>query len=170
MLPTTEDDCPIPSRSCFDSGSENVNLLPTNVALHTIWFRQHNRLADELKELNPHWEDEKLFQESRRILGAQIQHITYGEFLPILIGTENMQKYGVELKATDYYSDYDMSINPNTMNVFAGAVGFLQWSMLPDRFGKYKKSGFLNENRLLSDYFYATDDLLDRDALDGFVR
>jgi hypothetical protein len=32
------------------------------VALHTLWVRQHNRIARELSELNPHWNDEQTFQ------------------------------------------------------------------------------------------------------------
>ncbi len=32
------------------------------VALHTLWVRQHNRIARDLTELNPHWNDEQTFQ------------------------------------------------------------------------------------------------------------
>lgn len=61
--------------------NENLHLT----SMHLIWARQHNQIASTLKKLNPHWNDDIIFQESRKILGAQMQHITYNEFLPLLI-------------------------------------------------------------------------------------
>uniref|UniRef100_A0A1I7X297 Uncharacterized protein n=1 Tax=Heterorhabditis bacteriophora TaxID=37862 RepID=A0A1I7X297_HETBA len=58
--------------------------------LDSIWISQHNNIAEKLKNLNPSWSDEELYQESRRVVIAQIQHITFNEYLPLLLGKETM--------------------------------------------------------------------------------
>ena len=67
-------------------GDVRTNQNPQLVILQTLLFREHNRIADALFCINPHWNDEKLFQESRRILIAMYQHITYQDWLPIVVG------------------------------------------------------------------------------------
>lgn len=66
--------------------------------MHTLWAREHNRIAHALGQINPHWDDETVFQESRRIVIAEIQHITYNEFLPTLLGKGVMEKFGLLLQ------------------------------------------------------------------------
>lgn len=73
-------------RRCFKSGDSRVNEHIGLAALQTLWAREHNRLAETLQLLNPHWPDEVLFQEARKIVIAQIQYITYTEFLPLILG------------------------------------------------------------------------------------
>jgi peroxidase len=38
-----------------------------------VSIREHNFIADNLASINPHWSPEKVFEEARRILIAQVK-------------------------------------------------------------------------------------------------
>ena len=54
--------------------------------MHTLFVREHNRLVRVLARRHPHWDGERLYQKARQLVGAQMQVITYREFLPALLG------------------------------------------------------------------------------------
>ncbi|XP_075973144.1 salivary peroxidase/catechol oxidase-like [Anticarsia gemmatalis] len=110
------------STDCFKSGDARVNEHPGLVAAHIVWMRQHNRMAQELAHLNPHWSDEKIYQETRKIVGAMIQHITYREFLPIVLGNEVIHRFELELQKKGYYKGYNPKINPSPASSFGSAA------------------------------------------------
>lgn len=60
----------LPSGVSGDSRASEHTLLAVS---HTLFLREHNRLARKLKRLNPQWDGEKLYQEARKILGAFMQ-------------------------------------------------------------------------------------------------
>lgn len=55
--------------------------------MNQIWMREHNRVTDFFIKINGHWSDERLYQESRRVVIAEMQHVVYNEFVPLLLGT-----------------------------------------------------------------------------------
>lgn len=61
-------------------------------ALHVILLKEHNRISEELSNLNEDWSDATLFLEARRAVTAEIQHITFNEFLPIVLGQQVVTK------------------------------------------------------------------------------
>lgn len=101
--------------NCFTAGDIRVNEQTGLLAMHTIWLREHNRLATELKEHNPHWDGDTLYQEARKMVGAIIQRITYKEWLPLIVGEEGMKMLGS-------YEGYNPNVNPSISNEFATAA------------------------------------------------
>lgn len=53
---------------CFVAGDNRVNELTGLVTMHALFLREHNRVARILWSLNREWNDEKIFQEARRIV------------------------------------------------------------------------------------------------------
>ncbi|CAI5441308.1 unnamed protein product [Caenorhabditis angaria] len=132
-LPATDGtlQCQDEHSRCAISGSDQVNLLASIATMHTVFIRQHNRISDQLHNLNRHWTDDKLYEEARKIVSAQIQHITFNEFLPILIGRDNMKNYGLILHSSGFDSSYEMNIQGNTFNEFAVTFPYYLWSLFP---------------------------------------
>ncbi len=74
-----------------------------------MFAREHNRIEERLHALNPDWSGETLYQESRKIIGAILQVITYREYLPAVIGQDMMEKYGLTLQTTGYAKSKSMT-------------------------------------------------------------
>lgn len=103
-------------------GDSRVNEQVNLAVMHTLWMREHNRVAAELANLNPGWSDEALFQEARRIVIAEMQHVTYNEFLPIILGRDYMDKFEMTPKDEGHTRLYDENLNAGITNVFATAA------------------------------------------------
>lgn len=43
------------------------------------------------------------FQETRRIVGAEFAHITFSEYLPLLLGNRLIRKYDLNVRKIGYY-------------------------------------------------------------------
>ena len=77
---------------CLLPGDFRVNHVPGLTVMHTVFLREHNRLATTLFLLNSHWDDETIFQETRKIINAVQQHLVYNELLPIILNREFMTR------------------------------------------------------------------------------
>ena len=71
------------------AGDSRVNQYIGLTVMQQLWMREHNRITDSLTTVNPNWDDDRLYEESRKIAIAIMQHVTYNEFLPLLLGKLN---------------------------------------------------------------------------------
>lgn len=117
MMPLTETGAPGMANvgtpgmgaNTFVAGDVRANEHVGLVGMHTLFVREHNRLADVIAAADPSLTDEQIFQRSKKIVGAQMQAITYNEYLPSL---------GIDMGE---YTGYDATVNPSVSNEFSTA-------------------------------------------------
>jgi hypothetical protein len=103
----------------FGAGDVRANENPALISLQTLFVREHNRRADELAVAEPLLTGEQLYQQARSWVSAVLQHITYDEFLPLLLGAN----------ALPAYSAYDGEVDPSIGALFSGAAFRYGYSM-----------------------------------------
>ncbi|XP_063856907.1 uncharacterized protein LOC135098455 [Scylla paramamosain] len=93
----------------------------------------------------------------RRIVGATLQHITYTEFLPSILGQGIIEKYGLALQSSGFFAGYDININAGIANsVSSQALKFVA-SLLPNTVAYFDEEKV--KERPITDTFYAPFDL-----------
>jgi len=125
--PVTPGSSPADADALFLAGDIRVNEQLGLTAVHTMFLREHNRLAEALGQRADLGQlvagagldanvasdvDEYIYQMSRKAVGATIQAITYNEFLPLLVGPDEVPTY----------SGYDANVNAAISNEFANAA------------------------------------------------
>ena len=102
-------------QSLFLAGDIRVNEQVGLTALHTLFVREHNRLADLMAPEESGMTGQEIYELARKIVGAQMQVITYNEFLPLLLGPD----------AIGPYEGYNPAVDPSIANEFStGAYRF----------------------------------------------
>ena len=101
-------------QTCFVAGDIRVNDQQALTALHTLFLREHNRIAKQLRMINRHWDGEKIFQETRKIVGGVMQKIVYEDYLPILLWSDSLPPY----------VGHKEDVSPSVFNAFTLAYRF----------------------------------------------
>jgi len=155
---------------CFLAGDSRVNQLIGLTAMHTLFLREHNRVADELLRINPRWDDEKLFHEARRVVIAQLQHVTFNEYLPVLLGRQTMEAYGLLPRSTGYTLNYNENVTATIFNEFSTAAYRYGHSLVPHWFELVNENGATYERMHLGDYYNNPHPMLKKDVFDAVLR
>ena len=99
------------SSSFFLAGDVRANENSPLTALQTLFMREHNFWADQFSSGDPTLDDDGIYFRARAVVCAEIQKITYQEFLPGLLGRTTLPPY----------PGYNESVDPSIANVFATA-------------------------------------------------
>jgi hypothetical protein len=108
-LPNANDAHLVPDDQLFLAGDVRANENIELIAIQTLFVREHNRLAAQFAAAHPSWTDEQLYQAAREMVWAEIEVITYREFLPALLGPGALKPY----------AGYNPAVNPGIATEFS---------------------------------------------------
>jgi peroxidase len=147
---------PTDSAGKYTTVSSRLTSVPVSAIWPALFSRNHNKICDGLKAVNPNWDDEKLFQESRRINIAIIQKLIFG-------GTTIEQVFHKKVNES-----YNEDMNPSTFVEFTTAAYRFLHYYLNNNMRMIAKDGSVTEMPL-SDIFGRIDLLEDKfdDVLQG---
>lgn len=89
--------------------------------MNVVMLREHNRIARALSIMNPHWDDESIFQTARTIMIGVFQHICFKELISAYLGEEILYKNGILHRTDDFIDEYDEQWDPAPFHEFAHA-------------------------------------------------
>jgi len=165
MLPlndgTLANDDPLgnPVTSLVVAGDVRANEQPGLTTFHTVFLREHNMQAGRIATRHREWDDERIFQEARRIVIAELQAIVNNEFLPALLG-----------RPLPRYAGYRPNVNPGLSNVFAAAAYRNGHSMVGPDIGVIDEHFVEIDSLPLQSVFFNPGVIASVQGIDPFVR
>jgi peroxidase len=152
-------------------GDLRTNEQPSLISQHTLWLRQHNRIARKLEVLfGSTWDDERIYQEARKIVGAVYQHITYNEFLPVVLGRKIMRLFDLNPKRKGkYFKKYNPDVHPNHRQGFMTAAYRFGHSLINSRLRFTSASGTFRRTRF-RELFNKPDPLYQPEGVEEVIR
>jgi peroxidase len=148
----------------FLSGDVRANEQAGLIASHTLFMREHNRIADDLKarlddgdagliakrdaaiadpDNGVDDEGDFIYESARKVVGAKIQFITYNEWLPIILGDE----------ALDGYGGYDETVDAGISTEFSTAAFRFGHTMLSPNILRVENDGDVQALSLRDSFF-----------------
>ncbi len=166
----------------YISGDPRANEQIGLLATHTLFSREHNRLAASVEQRlqandaalvakrdaaisepgnGVDTEDDFIYESVRKVVGAQMQKITYNEFLPVLLGPS----------AIGAYQGYDDTVNAGVTNEFSTAAYRVGHTMLSPTLLRLNNDGTeaAEGNIALQDAFFTPDEITDH-GIDSILK
>ena len=150
------------SPNFFLGGDVRANEQTGLLGMHTVFVREHNHWADKIALQNPGMSDEEVYQRARKVVGAEIQSITYNQWLPSLLGNHGLSAY----------SGYDSNVNPHMSTEFTTAAFRFGHTMLNDELLRFDAKGnvLAGGHLSLAQSFFNPSLITEPGSLDAVMR
>lgn len=150
---------PSEDRKFFVSGDQRVNEHPILTSLHTLFLREHNNIARELKTAFPAWDSNTIFENARKINGAQFQKIVFEEWYPALTG-QKLRKY----------RRFNRNTDPTVSLVFTTAAFRVGHTMVGNFVNRRGVGNSMMKPVSFKNIFFAGTTLVRRNGIEPFLR
>nr|XP_018673155.1 dual oxidase 1 isoform X1 [Ciona intestinalis] len=136
---TTKDHVIQSAKRFYRVGSRRGNENPFVLTIGITWFRHHNWLARNIRDSNPNWSDDDVFNEARIQNIAMYQKVLMYEWLPGLLGTCSSLNQSQCLNVTPYTA-YSSGTSASVSDIFEGAARHFLSTITPP--GVFVRSKF----------------------------
>lgn len=151
----------------MEFGDTRGDVHPGFTLLTTVFLRNHNRLARQLRRRHSEWDDEKIYQEARKINSALVQHVTYTQFMDGLLGKPNNVR--VSHRRDEHEDFYNPGQDPTISMAFSTA-GYRLHTYVPGAFVLRDKHYQILKSLRLRDVFHNPLHLLANNTYDDLAR
>ncbi len=150
------------SNEAFVGGDVRINENIALTSMHTVWIKEHNHQVDKLRAEHPDWTENELFEGAKIIVEAEYQNVVFNEYLPLLVGAENIPEYG----------GYNSAIDPSIAHEFATAAYRLGHSQLGSSLHRANEDGSATDGGTLNlfEAFFQPTKLAEDGGVDSLVR
>src|SRR5262249_37888049 len=144
----------------FAAGDVRANENAELTSLQTLFVREHNRIARQISQSNPGLDDETIYQMARARVIAELQVITYKEWLPALLGQG----------ALSAYHGSNSSVNPGIANEFSTAAFRLGHSLLGEDVEFLDNNGLPVADEIPLSQAFFNPDVVDQHGIDPILK
>ena len=110
----------------FLGGDVRANENLALCSMQTLFMREHNYWADQFKAADPTLDDDGIYFRARAVVGAELQLITYRDFVPILLGPNALAPY----------AGYNSAVDPRVSVAYSTAAFRVGHTFLPPVFNR----------------------------------
>ncbi len=165
MLPYNEEGFPNaggPGAELFLAGDVRANEQIALTTMHILFVREHNYWAEKIAKQHRHLDGDAIYEKARTIVAAEMQSITFNEFLPLLLGKNAIRRY----------RGYDSAVDPSISNLFATAAYRVGHTMLSPEIQRLKEDGQpIAEGPIpLQNAFFRPDAIASGGGIDPLLR